>query len=466
MKKTCCSIFLCLSLSICNAQFLDTIGSTYVNTNIVVDSVNCYNPWDLLWGPDTTLWFTDGRTLKRYDPASQKLDTLLSISSGFMLSVAVHQDFKDTPNVFILIDTAVHYAGGHLVNLFRYTYSFQTRTLSQQLKIFDYVHDRGPGEHVGGRIIMGQDRKLYVSTPEFRPETDTIGEKRGKILRINMDGSVPSDNYTSDYTFSYGHRNPQGLLQLPNGLIYASEHGQTQDDELNLIKKGKYYGWPCWDGNNAITTNSLCALPQYQTYEHAKNISYNPPSGIDYYNFNYIPEFTNTILEACLSRGGLKAYKLNATGDSVISTANYLVYDHDSTKLKYGRIRDVCVAPNGDVYFIAFDRKTNIFLNSDADIRMMRNPLLNTVSNNIEGVKMTIIPNPANDNIWVVLNETIEQGTILLNNIYGETIFEKSVENNPEVMVSVGDLANGFYFLTLTDNKGNTVKSQKVIVVH
>ena len=210
----------------------------------------------------------------------------------------------------------------------------------------------------------------------------------------------------------------------------------------------------------------MCALPQYQTYEHAKNISYNPPSGIDYYNFNYIPEFTNTILEACLSRGGLKAYKLNATGDSVISTANYLIYNNDSTKLKYGRLRDVCVAPNGDVYFIAFDRKTNIFLNSDADIRVMRNPLLNSISNDVEGVRMQIIPNPANDNIRVILNETIEQGSVLLKNIYGETIFEKHFENNHEVSINAGDFTNGFYFLTLNDNKGNAIKSQKVIVVH
>lgn len=461
MKTICCTIILCLSLNICNAQFLDTIGSTYVNTNIVVDSVNCYNPWDLFWGPDTTLWFTDGKSLKRYNPVAQNLDTLLTIPQGYMLSVSVHPDFKDTPEVFMLIDTATHYAGGHLVNLFRYAYSFQTRTLSQPLKIFDYVHDRGPGEHVGGRIITGQDRKLYVSTAEFRLETDTVGEKRGKILRINLDGSTPSDNYNNDYTYSYGHRNPQGLLQLPNGLIYSSEHGQLKHDELNLIKKGKYYGWPCFDGNDPIGSNTLCALSQYQTYEQAKNISYNPPAGIDYYNFNYIPEFTNTILEACLSRGGLKAYKLNAAGDSIISVKNYLIYNNDSSQLKYGRLRDVCVAPNGDVYFIAFDRKTNWGGNSDADIRVMYNSLSGVAEKENKSKEIKIFPNPASN----IINIEVDGigGKIVLHNIYGEKIIQKKAESTL-LTIDVSNLSKGFYFVTLLNDLGRVIASQKIVV--
>ncbi|MEQ8681269.1 MAG: PQQ-dependent sugar dehydrogenase, partial [Cyclobacteriaceae bacterium] len=65
-----------------------------------------------------------------------------------------------------------------------------------------------------------------------------------KVLRINLDGSVPDDNpIPGSYFYSMGHRNPQGLVAA-NGKIYASEHGPNNDDEINLIKPGGNYGWP------------------------------------------------------------------------------------------------------------------------------------------------------------------------------------------------------------------------------
>ena len=71
---------------------------------------------------------------------------------------------------------------------------------------------------------------------------------QGKILRINLDGSIPSDNPivngVRSHVYSYGHRNPQGLVFGPGGLLYAAEHGPSTDDELNLITPGANYGWP------------------------------------------------------------------------------------------------------------------------------------------------------------------------------------------------------------------------------
>ena len=75
-----------------------------------------------------------------------------------------------------------------------------------------------------------------------------VSKYQGKILRLNLDGSVPSDNPViagaRSHVFSYGHRNPQGLAFGPDGKLYAAEHGPKTDDEVNLIQAGKNYGWP------------------------------------------------------------------------------------------------------------------------------------------------------------------------------------------------------------------------------
>ena len=102
--------------------------------------------------------------------------------------------------------------------------------------------------HHGGRLKIGPDRKLYATAgdaatnPEIAQDLNSLG---GKILRLNLDGSVPGDNpFAGTYVYSYGHRNPQGLAWNPDGTMYASEHGPSAHDEINIIEPGKNYGWP------------------------------------------------------------------------------------------------------------------------------------------------------------------------------------------------------------------------------
>jgi glucose/arabinose dehydrogenase len=104
--------------------------------------------------------------------------------------------------------------------------------------------------HHGGRLKIGPDEKLYITTgdattPEISQEKESLN---GKILRMNLDGSIPEDNpFENSYVYSYGHRNPQGLVWLGDTL-YASEHGQSAHDEVNRIKPGANYGWPIIQG--------------------------------------------------------------------------------------------------------------------------------------------------------------------------------------------------------------------------
>lgn len=105
--------------------------------------------------------------------------------------------------------------------------------------------------HHEGRMKVGPDNKLYVtagdaSNPELAQNKDNLA---GKILRMNLDGSIPDDNpFKNSYVYSYGHRNPQGLVWSREGVMYATEHGQSANDEVNEIKAGENYGWPIIEG--------------------------------------------------------------------------------------------------------------------------------------------------------------------------------------------------------------------------
>lgn len=106
--------------------------------------------------------------------------------------------------------------------------------------------------HHGGRLKIGPDNMLYAtagdaSDPKIAQDTDSLG---GKILRIQLDGSIPKDNpFPDSYVYSYGHRNPQGITWSPEGKMYASEHGQSSNDEINEIEAGQNYGWPTIEGD-------------------------------------------------------------------------------------------------------------------------------------------------------------------------------------------------------------------------
>jgi len=107
--------------------------------------------------------------------------------------------------------------------------------------------------HHGGRLKIGPDSKLYVTVgdatkPSLAQDLDAL---EGKILRLNLDGSIPNDNpFPRSYVYSYGHRNPQGLAWATDGTMYASEHGNAANDEINMIEKGKNYGWPLMEGTD------------------------------------------------------------------------------------------------------------------------------------------------------------------------------------------------------------------------
>lgn len=181
--------------------------------------------------------------------------------------------------------------------------------------------------HHGGRLKIGPDDKLYATTGDASDEQnaqdkDTLG---GKILRINLDGSKPKDNPMSNsYVYSYGHRNPQGIVWTSDGQMYASEHGNQANDEINEIKEGHNYGWPVIEGNEE---NNNMETPIFTSGSDDTWA----PSGI---------AFKDGIIYSAALRGeGIMKFDVEKDEMKKVAT-------------KYGRIRDVYIV-NNDLYFVS-----------------------------------------------------------------------------------------------------------------
>jgi glucose/arabinose dehydrogenase len=125
--------------------------------------------------------------------------------------------------------------------------------LRDETMIFETASAASGGRHFGSRIAFGPDGKLFVSVGDRGQddEAQNLANHNGTVLRLNPDGSVPEDNPFAGRadalpsTFSYGHRNPQGMAVHPvSGEVWVHEHGPQGGDEINLLKPGANYGWP------------------------------------------------------------------------------------------------------------------------------------------------------------------------------------------------------------------------------
>lgn len=455
--KTLFLIFLWTAAQNSIAQvYLDTFGKTKVQIENAIDS-SYFNKnvpkgglagaWDVMLGPDGKLWFSNNNKIDKYDPKTGKIKTLISMPVGYFMGIATHPDFTTQPYVYAVLDPVKYYLfHSNYLHLVRLKYDPNQDTLIEQTFFLKWYHI---GEHCGGRIAFGNDKKLYVTTAEYNKTDDTLFYNSGKVLRINPDGTVPIDNPRADYTYTWGHRVPQGIVKTPNGNIIISEFGQD-NDELNLIVKNNNYGWPYFDGNTCIVSSDTCN--KYAAfYKKAMDVGENPPSGIDYYQHPAIPEL-NGILEAITYNRngngfwsqGMMCYGLNQNQDSVTSKVRYLG-SKTSNSSAFGRVRDVCSFPDGSIYFIGFDR------DKKAAIYKISNP-------NYNGIKeqkiayFTVFPNPAENQLTVSAQTPFLYADYQIYNTAGILQHSGLISgNNPTIHTEF--LKNGYYVLKISTDQ-------------
>ena len=492
-------------------------------------------PWEILYdSTDRTIWTTE-RTAGKVtvvNTVNGSKTTLLTLGTKMvqsagqdgLLGLALHPRFHiDKPYVYIAYTYQSIDATHRLTKIERYslTVSRNNKTaLSNPVTVIDNLP--GSNDHNSGRLAIGPDDKLYYSIGDMGAgQFDNIARQNnaqnvniyeGKILRLNLEaigGSwIPTDNPfvdgsgTRTAVYTYGHRNPQGLVwAIVNGSwkLYSCEHGPYSDDEVNLIEVGRNYGWPkvagyC-DGNYngrtlggqlIVSEQDACSTlnvrePLATMYSVAtppddatSNLTWPSvaPSGMTVYTSNAIPDWNSSLLLAGLKSGTLIRFKLNSDGLSIVSDT--IMYFRGK-----GRFRDVAISPDGNKIYLSTDNSgstsgptggvTNTPANPGAILEFTYTgapgPVTRAPSMTPEQKNAIIIyPNPVNNLLTINSNgNTIKYCELI--SINGE-IVERANISSGLAHISVGKRNAGIYVLKLYGNKGEVLEVKKITIVH
>jgi glucose/arabinose dehydrogenase len=308
-------------------------ASSMGTDSVKVIATNLQEPWALTFG--------DGKIF-----LTEKVGRLRVIDNGILVNDSV-ADFRvaDIADAGLLgVTTHPDFENNHMIYIY-YTYKEGDKLYNKVLGITEsnnkikdvkVILDKIPGAKFdnGGVIKFGPDKKLYIGTGDATDENSAQDPTSlaGKILRLNDDGSIPSDNpFPNSPVYSLGHRNPQGLAWDDKGILYETEEGPTKNDEINKIEKGKNYGWPNQECSGS--TEYVDALRCY-------NISLEP-AGIAYYGVGKL-NLTNSLVLASL-RGNI-LYQLSIHNGNI--TSQKILLDG------LGRIREVGIGPDDYLYIL------------------------------------------------------------------------------------------------------------------
>ena len=411
---------------------------------VVKDSV--FIPWEIIYAPDGNIWFDQKNGFVcKVDPATGVTDTIYHETNtvihgeGGMVGMALHPSFPATAYVYIAYEYMPN-ATDYFERVVRYTYNGST--LVSPLVLVDSI--TGAQYHNGCRLLIVGD-KLFITTGDATVGSNAqdLNSKNGKILRINLDGSIPADNpIANSPIWCWGQRNAQGMVYA-NNILYSSMHGNSTDDEINIIMKGRNYGWP--------TVEGYCDQPAEMTFCTDSNVvepkfAWTPtiaPCGIDYYHHAMFPNWQNSLLLCTLKDTTLHQLKLSATFDSIVSDTRI--------QLHYGRLRDICIAPSGKVYLSTSNSNAG-----DNGVHIDKIIELYDSSANVANVRKTselnIYPNPAKDHITIEVNN-IDKGEYAILNPLGQVLQHGTIMQRTN-SISISSMPVGIYYVKLVAADG------------
>ena len=226
--------------------------------------------------------------------------------------------------------------------------------------------------HFGNRIVFAKDGKLFITSGErmrFDP-AQSLASNLGKVVRINSDGSIPNDNPFTGKTdalgdiWSYGHRNMlSAAIDPSSGQLWVVEMGPLGGDELNLIERGKNYGWPAVSNGDNYSGAPIPDHPTQKEFQ-APVRSWSPvisPSGAFFYTGSLFPGWRGSLLAGGLSSQALVRLTLNSAG----------TIDNEERINMKRRIRDLIQAPDGAILVIVDDKSGDLLRLSPSDARAL-----------------------------------------------------------------------------------------------
>lgn len=306
---------------------------------IEVVAENLYVPWAIAIGDDGAQFVTERngriRIIKNGILQPQPLMTIstpfISQGEGGLMGIALDPNYLQNHYIYVM----------HSYGDSNFIYNRVIRLLenNNSSTIDKILLDKIPGGriHNGGRLKIGPDQKLYITTGDAGNSSFAQDpfNTAGKILRIELDGSIPKDNPNPNSpVYSLGHRNPQGLAWNSKNILYESEHGQSAHDEINIIKPGTNYGWPLVQGDEE-SAEVVTQKPLIHSGEETW-----APSGISFVKSG---PWQGKLLVATLRGQQLLVISLNRNGTEVNNIEPFL-------KNQFGRLREVVEGKDGSIY--------------------------------------------------------------------------------------------------------------------
>jgi glucose/arabinose dehydrogenase len=346
LMKSLTGLILALAAALCSAQ------DTGYRVEVVADNLRW--PWSVAGLPEGGFLVTErgGQLLHLRADGSRTVikgspDTLFAGQGGYF-DVVLHPRFRK--NHLVYLSYAKGTPEANTTAIFRAVLS--GGELSEGRDIVRAKPDRGTPQHYGGRMLFLPDETLLLTTGEgfeYREQAQDLESELGKVLRVDDRGRpVGADRETppgQERIFTYGHRNPQGLVLDPDsGAIYLHEHGPRGGDELNVLQPGLNYGWPAVTHGvdySGAYVSPFSSAPDMESpiWVWVPSIA---PSGMALYRGNRFPLWKNSLFVGALVNRELR--RLSMSAGQVVEETSLLGELGE-------RIRDVRVI-NGDIYVL------------------------------------------------------------------------------------------------------------------
>ena len=296
-------------------------------------------PWDVAFLPDESLLVTErpGRLSRIFSDGTKKSILVSGVKTGGeggLLGLMLHPAFEKNQLLYLYLSAPS--SGGRTQNRVE-RHRLSGDVLLDKKTIIEGI----PGAlyHDGGRMEFGPDGMFYITTGDATDGqlAQDISSLAGKILRLTSEGEVPKDNPFGNAVYSYGHRNPQGITWDEKGNLWSTEHGRSGllsgFDELNMIEKGKNYGWPIIEGDAKKESMLTPVL------HSGADVTWAPASAAFYKGSVFFGGLKGeTLYEAVLSDTG-----------KVSVLKKYFIGE-------YGRLRTARVGPDGMLYVTTSNR--------------------------------------------------------------------------------------------------------------
>lgn len=323
---------------------------------LVIDGIDI--PWGMAFIDKNNFLVTEKQGILYHVNEGNKtiisgLPTVYFRGQGGLLDVALHPDYQSNQIIYFTLSYSEDNNLGGNTALYSAKFDIKNSLVTDLKRLYWGNEKNRSGRHFGSRIAFDEQGHVYFSIGD-RGQRNTLPQDLekdgGKIYRLKLDGTIPEDNPFKDAdgnstaVFSYGHRNPQGMLMHPDtGEIWIHEHGPKGGDEINILKIGENYGWPLvtfglgYDGS--IISNKTSQVGIESPIHHwTPSIA---PSGMEFVTGEKYPKWEGNLLVGSLKFEYLERIVLD-DNDSVVQRIKEL----DGI----GRVRSIIQSPDGVIY--------------------------------------------------------------------------------------------------------------------